>query len=115
MYKKEAKRDMHSSNKKICSTFKEEWLSELIEMDVVSSLDKEWVRIGDIFTYNAGAVVCTICSNANIQSEFSKRKKRKEWKLDYLKCWIVTFFVIKNFSRIKNRFTADFSLLLRCR
>ena len=44
------------------------------------------VRLGDIFTYNAGgAVVCTICSNANTKSEFSTGKKWDEWKLDYLK------------------------------
>ena len=56
----------------------------MIEADAVSSSDKKRVRIQDIFTYNAGAVVCAICSNASSQSEFSKGKKWREWKLDYL-------------------------------
>ena len=63
---------------------KEEWLSELIETSVVSSSDKQRIRIGDIFAYNA-AVVCTICLNANTKSEFSMGKKWDELKLDYLK------------------------------
>ena len=81
MFKRKADGDIHSSNKKICSRFKEEWMSELNETDVGSSSDKESVRIEEIFTYNAGAVVCTICLNANTQSEFSKEKSGKNVNL----------------------------------
>ena len=50
---------------------------------VVSSSDKQRE---DNCTYNAaGAVVCTICSNAKTKSEFSMGKKWDEWKLNYQK------------------------------
>ena len=79
MYKRKAEGSLHLSKKKTCARFKEEWLSELIETSVVSSSDQQRIRIGDIFTYNAaGGVVCTICLNANIKSEFSTGKKWDE-------------------------------------
>ena len=62
------------------------WLSELIKAGVLSSSNKQKIRLGDIFTCNDdGAVVFTICSTANAAGEFSKGKKLDEWKLDYLK------------------------------
>ena len=103
MYKRKAEGSLHSSKKKICARFKEEWLSELIETSVVSSSDKQRVRIGDIFTYNAaGAVVCTICLNANTKSEFSTGKKWDEWKLDYLKRHLSQKVHIESVVKLRN-------------
>ena len=103
MYKRKAEGSLHSSKKKICARFKEEWRSESIEMNVVSSLDKQRVRIGDIFTYNAaGADVCTICLNANTKSEFSTGKKWDEWKPDYLKRHLSQKVHIESIVKLRN-------------
>ena len=103
MYKRKAEGSLHSSKKKICARFKEEWLSELIATSVVSSSDKQRVRIGDIFTYNAaGAVVCTIYLNANTKSEFSTGKKWDEWKLDYLKRHLSQKVHIESVVKLRN-------------
>ena len=103
MNKRKAEGDPCPSKKKNCSRFKDEWLSELIETDVVSSSEKQRVRIGDIFKYNAGVVVCTICSNANTQSEFSTGKTWKEWKLDYLKRHLSQKVHIDSVIKLRNR------------
>jgi len=103
MYKRKAEGGLHSSKKKTSGRFKEEWLSELIETSVVSSSNKQMVRLGDIFTYNAaGAVVCTICSNANTKSEFSTGKKWDEWKLDYLKRHLSQKVHIESVVKLRN-------------
>ena len=104
MSKRKAEGSQHSVKKKTCSRFKEEWLSELIETDVLSSSIKQKVKIGDIFTCNdAGAVVCTICSRANAAGEFSTGKKWEEWKLDYLKRHLSQKVHTESVTKLRNQ------------
>ena len=101
MYKRKADGGLHSQKKKTSARFKEEWLSELIE--VVSSSDKQRMRVGDIFTYNiAVAVASTICSNANTKSEFSTGKKWDEWKRVYLKRHLSQKVHIESVAKLRN-------------
>ena len=113
MYKRKTEGDLHLSNKKTCSRLKEEWLSKLIETDVMSSSDKPRVRISDIFTYIAGAVVCSICSNVNTPSEFSTGKKWKEWKLNYSKRHLSQKVQTESFIKLGNMKSGRISRMLQ--
>lgn len=71
--------------KKVCLTFKQEWLNEIVQMDTSDGPCKS-VKLSDIFSYKANGIVCKICSEAKIKGDFSTGKTWTEWKLDYLKC-----------------------------
>jgi hypothetical protein len=49
--------------------FGEEWLSEVIETEMSSSLQKQKVKIGENFTYHD--ILCTICSEVSAGIEFT--------------------------------------------
>lgn len=73
--------------KKSCDKFKLEWLSEIVETKMPSSMHLQKVRIGEIFVYSEtyDCVKCIICSEANMPGEFTSGKKWTEWRLFLLK------------------------------
>ena len=67
--------------KKVCLTFKHEWLDEIVQTDTGR------IKLSDIFTYEErSGVICKFCSEAKAKGEFARGKTWSEWKLDYLKC-----------------------------
>lgn len=66
--------------KKKCDSFKMEWLSEYVQTG------EKTVKLGEIFSFlSEKGLVCKICCEAKIASEFSEGKVWTEWKLEYLK------------------------------
>ena len=66
--------------KKVCLTFKHEWLDEIVQTDTGR------IKLSDIFTYEErSGVICKFCSEAKAKGEFARGKTWSEWKLDYLK------------------------------
>ena len=66
--------------KKVCLTFKHEWLDEIVQTDTGR------IKLSDIFTYEErSGVICKFCSEAKAKGKFARGKTWSEWKLDYLK------------------------------
>jgi hypothetical protein len=73
--------------KKFCDRLKKEWLSELIDTEILSSVHTQHIKLSEIVTYQETKddVICSFCSKANVRGEFSTGIKWKEWKLNCLK------------------------------
>lgn len=71
--------------KKVSSTFKHEWLEEIVKTDTSDGPGRT-VKLSDIFMYDqASGVVCKICMEAKVKGDFATGKTWTDWKLDYLK------------------------------
>jgi hypothetical protein len=65
---------------------KNEWLSKINETEIPASKHRQKVHIGDMFIHReTDYVICNICSEANVLSEFTRGRKWNEWKFDHLK------------------------------
>lgn len=70
MAKRKDETSLQQPKKKVCLTFKQEWLNAIVQTDTSDGLDKS-VKLSEIFSYGANGIVCKICSEAKIKGEFS--------------------------------------------
>ena len=57
------------TQKKVCLTFKHEWLDEIVQTDTGR------IKLSDIFTYEErSGVNCKFCSEAKAKGEFARGK-----------------------------------------
>lgn len=70
MAKRKDETSLQQPKKKVCLTFKQEWLNAIVQTDTSDGLDKS-VKLSEIFSYGANGIVCKICSEAKINGEFS--------------------------------------------
>jgi len=69
--------------KKVCLTFKHEWLDEIVQTDTKDGPGR--IKLSDMFIYEEkGGVICKLCSEAKAKGEFTRGKHWSEWKLDNL-------------------------------
>lgn len=79
------KKALQPPKKKVSSTFKHEWLNEIVRTDTSDGPGRA-VKLSDIFMYDqASGVICKICMEAKVKGDFATGKTWTEWKLDYLK------------------------------